>query len=272
LIRYLTTLIFLLGAVAAPVALRARGGDRHKLAPPAAPPPLPDQPADISPVKDRLRVLTDGKNHYLALIPFGPAEHLYYGDGKSFYAQRVIGSSRVGQESFQLTFWEPRATAPYEASLQLRDQTYRLQCEERITPLRLLPEAEGKAIIDAARFSTPRWKHQAHALARDDRGVYYYVDQLRDPESSKSFRIYAGPKGSMKPLAMLNVVSDSQGEIFSTAAGDLRLVLDRKETFWIKNRRRTPLLSLPVDENRGLIYTDLGVYTGQRLGTPCDDL
>jgi hypothetical protein len=35
---------------------------------------------------------------------------------------------------------------------------------------------------------------------------------------------------------------------------------------------RILLISLPLDDNRVLIYTDLGVYAGQRLGTPCDDL
>ena len=29
---------------------------------------------------------------------------------------------------------------------------------------------------------------------------------------------------------------------------------------------------LPIDDNAVMIYTDLGVYTGQPLGTPCDDL
>jgi hypothetical protein len=28
----------------------------------------------------------------------------------------------------------------------------------------------------------------------------------------------------------------------------------------------------PIEDNRVFIYTDLGVYAGQRLGTPCDDL
>jgi hypothetical protein len=27
---------------------------------------------------------------------------------------------------------------------------------------------------------------------------------------------------------------------------------------------------LPVEDNVALIYADLGVYTGQPLGTPCD--
>jgi len=28
---------------------------------------------------------------------------------------------------------------------------------------------------------------------------------------------------------------------------------------------------VPVEENLPLIYNELGVYTGARLGTPCDD-
>jgi hypothetical protein len=49
-------------------------------------------------------------------------------------------------------------------------------------------------------------------------------------------------------------------------------VLDRKETVWIHHNQRTPLSNLPVEDNHVLIYSDLGVYTGERLGTPCDDL
>ena len=30
--------------------------------------------------------------------------------------------------------------------------------------------------------------------------------------------------------------------------------------------------AVPVEDNHVLIYTDLGVYTGEPLGTPCDDL
>jgi hypothetical protein len=228
--------------------------------------------SDIGAIKDQLKIVGDGKGHFIAVVPFGAGKDLYYGDGKTFHAQRVFSSGSSGTESFSLSFWEPRVSAPYKASFDLRDGKYRVQCDERITELPALSEDEGRALIAGARFLTARWKHRAHALARDDRGTYYYVDRVREPEDSKIFRLYVGPKGSMKPLKMLNIVSDSQGEIFSTAGGELRLVLDKKETVWIKRNKRTTLSNLPVDDNHVLIYTDLGVYAGQRLGTPCDDL
>ncbi len=84
------------------------------------------------------------------------------------------------------------------------------------------------------------------------------------------FRLYSGPRGSMKPLKMVNVVSDSEGDIFSTKSGELRLVLDKKESAWVQKGKRQQLKSLPVEDNVALIYSDLGVYVGQPLGTPCD--
>jgi hypothetical protein len=229
-------------------------------------------PADISAVKDKLKVLTDGKRHFVAVVPFGPSEHLYYGDGTSFYAQRVFGSSSSGSESFDFTFWEPRVKARYQASFEFREGKFRVQCQERKTELHPLPDEEARALLDRARFFAPRWRHRAHALARNERGTYYYVDRLREPEDSKSFRIFAGPKGSTRPLKMINVVSDSEGEVFATRSGDLRLVLARNEAVWVQKKTRTRLIPLPVEDNHVLIYSDLGVYTGQRLGTPCDDL
>jgi len=41
---------------------------------------------------------------------------------------------------------------------------------------------------------------------------------------------------------------------------------------WIKGRARKSLTNVPVALNAQLIYRDLGVYDGKRLGTPCDDL
>jgi hypothetical protein len=228
--------------------------------------------ADISAVKDKLKILTDGKGHYVAVVPFGPSEHLYYGDGRSFFAQRVFGSSSSGTESFDFTFWEPRVKARYQASFEFREGKFQVQCEERKTVLTPLADGENRAVLEQARFFGPRWSHRAHALARDERGTYYYVDRAREPEDSKSFRIFAGMKGSTKKLKMVNVVSDSEGEVFATRSGDLRLVLARNEATWVRGKKRTKLIPLPVEDNHVLIYTDLGVYTGQRLGTPCDDL
>jgi hypothetical protein len=274
-----STLLALAATALTPVAgsanAKTKGGPRAgKETPPGIPADVAAVAAiaAIAAIRADLKILTDGKTHYLAVVPFGAGRDLYYGDGKTFYAQRVVSSGSVGKESFNYSFWEPRVNAPYQASFELRDGRYRVQCDERLTELTPLPDAENQAMIESARFFAPRWRTLAHALARDDRGTYYFVDRGREPEDSKTYRLYAGLKGSMKPLKMLNIVSDSQGEIFSTPAGELRLVIDRRETVWIHHNQRTSLINLPVEDNHTLIYTDLGVYAGQRLGTPCDDL
>ena len=72
---------------------------------------------------------------------------------------------------------------------------------------------------------------------------------------------------------MTNVVCDSEGDIFSTKTGDAAAgARSSNETPGSRARSARRSVNLPVEDNHILIYTDLGVYTGQRLGTPCDDL
>jgi hypothetical protein len=232
---------------------------------------------DVSSYKEKLRVLTDGKGHYVAVMPFtigdGPETGLlFYGDGKTFWAQRRHGGGRQGNETFDTSFWDPRATAPYKASFGYRDKKFTLVCEDRKTELTLLPKDEGQKMIEGAKFMAPRWTRRAYALARDNKGGYYYVDKAREPEGNKDFRVFRGPKGAVKPLKMVNVVSDSEGDIFTTSAGKLRLVLSKNEQAWLQGGKTVKLTPVPIDENATMIYTELGVYSGERLGTPCDDL
>lgn len=230
-------------------------------------------PLDLAAVKDKLVLLTDGKQHFVAIVPFGDAfENFYYGDGKTFWAQRVIGGGSSGTESFDRVFWEPRVKARWKASFDFKDGKYTILCDERKTELTASADAERTASLAEARFFAPRWKHQAYALARDNQGKYYFVDKLREPEQSRSFRLFVGMKGNLKPQKMINVVSDSEGDIFATRSGSLRLILDKHETTWVAGKIKMPLISLPLEDNHVLIYTDLGAYTGERLGTPCDDL
>jgi hypothetical protein len=232
-----------------------------------------DATVDITAVRDKLVILHDGKQHYVAVVPFGDtSEHLYYGDGKRFYAQRVSGGGRKGDTEWSRTFWEPRVDAGWKGSIDFRDGKYRVQCGSQATEFSPLPADERAAMLKAAAFAKPLWLHQAYALVRDNKGTYYFVDRLREPENSKAFRLFVGPRGSLKLMKMTNVVSDSQGDIFSTKKGELRLVLDRQNPIWAAGKAETALVKLPLDENVVLIYTDLGVYAGQRLGTPCDDL
>jgi hypothetical protein len=244
-----------------------------KKAVPAAP-PIAEAPAvDISEVKDKLQILGDGKQHYIVVDPWGePHKHLYYGDGKRFHALRVITTSREGKTAWRRTFWEPRVDAPWKGGVGLRQGKYEAQCGERATELQPLPAEEQAKMLASATFHGPLWKHRAYALARDNKGTYYYVDRPREPDNSKAFRLFSGPRGNLKPLRMTNVVSDSQGDIFTTKKGELRLVLDKKRPVWFAGKKETELVGLPIEDNAMMIYTDLGVYAGQRLGTPCDDL
>jgi hypothetical protein len=228
---------------------------------------------DVAAVKSKLKVISDGKGHLLALVPFEISDELiFWGDGKTFWQLRTYGGSADGNKSFDRNFWEPRVVEGYKAELSFRDGKYQVQCDKRVTELKPLADAEAAALIGKARFVRPRWNHRAYALARDDEGNYYYVDKVREPEELKSFRLYAGPKGRMKLQKMTNVVSDSQGDIFATRTGQLRLILDKKESTWVHGKARKPLTLVPVEDNHVMIYTDLGVYSGEPLGTPCDDL
>jgi hypothetical protein len=235
----------------------------------------PEEPAlDISSIKDQLQVLTDGKQHYVVVEPWGPDDkHLYYGDGKRFYRLRSPSGGREGRVAWDRTFWEPRVPALWQGGVGMRKgESPQVQCGKRKTELKPV-EGEARAkLLDEAKFYAPLWKYHAYALARDEKGNYYYVDRPREPENNKAFRLYAGPRGNLKPLKMTNVVSDSQGDIFSTKKGELRLVLDKKQSKWVAGKKEIELVSLPIQENHIMIYTDLGVYAGQRLGTPCDDL
>jgi hypothetical protein len=236
-----------------------------------------DDAVDVSEYKDKLKVLTDGKGHYLTVMPFtigdGPdTGYLFYGDGKTFWAQRRYGGFRSGDEAFDNAFWDPRVASGYQASFGFRDKKWTVQCGERVTELKALEKPEADKLLADAKFMKPRWTRKAYALARDNSGTYYFVDRMREPEDSKDFRVFRGPKGAVKPQKMVNVVNDSEGDIFITKAGKLRLVLDKHETTWVEGGKSLKLTPLEVGDNHVMIYSELGVYAGEKLGTPCDDL
>jgi hypothetical protein len=232
-----------------------------------------DDTVDISSVKSKLRVVGDGKHHYLAFNPDNFLdEFLFWGDGKTFWSLRAISGGAEGNVRFDRSFWEPRTSRPHNASFDFKDGKYSVRCEDRVTDLAPVADPETRALVDGARFLRPRWKRQAYALARDNTGRYFYVDRLREPEDNKSFRLFVGQKGAMKLQKMVNVVSDSEGDIFATKTGSLRLILDKHELLWVAGKKQTKLVGLEPRDNAGLIYSELGVYAGEPLGTPCDDL
>lgn len=236
-------------------------------------PAAADDTAEITGVKDKLRVFSDGKKHYIALVPFeysGP--NFFYGDGTTFWQQRSFGGGRDAETSFSRSFWDPRAKAPADSMFHYQNGKYALRCSERETAFTPLPDAEGAKMIASSKFLRPRWKHQSYWLARDSKAHYYYVDRMREPEGNKSFRLFVGPKGSLKAQKMTKVVSNAKGDIFATKSGELRLVMSGAEGAWVKGKTKQALSIISIEDNHILLYSDLGVYTGEKLGTPCDDL
>ena len=240
----------------------------------------PSPSVDVTAYRDKLVVLGDGKGHFVAVTPMpGDERALFYGDGKTFYQVRLVGMSRNG-DKWEHAFAEPRLTegAREEGSgyVAFDGKSYRVDCGKRTTAVTAIAAAEAKTMLGSAKFLRSPRKFRPYALARDDRGTYYYVDRGYHPEDKERFRVFAGLKGNMKLQQMKSVVSDPSGDVFATKTGTLRLVLNKEpqELKWIHGAKPTGLIRVSLDINTMVasIYNEFGVYTGERLGTPCDDL
>ncbi len=254
----------------------AKKDEAPKTEAPAEDAPTDEQYAiDVSAAKQRMAVLTDGKQHYVVVVPFARDDDdkmTFWGDGKTFFRLRVRSSFASGNEQWSQGFYDQRFVEGYKSTLDFKDKTYSVECDERISKLTRLGDADALKMIEGAKFYKARFKRDPYALARDDKGNYYYVDRALLPENNKNFRLYVGPKGNLALTKLVNVVSDSEGDIFSTKAGELRLVLNKNDAKWIANKEKTELTNVPVEDNVPMIFMELGVYAGVPLGTPCDEL
>ena len=230
---------------------------------------------DISANKATMMVLTDAEGDvYVVDTVWGSGDHLtFYGEGggKDLYQLRVFGGGADGGTGqFDYRFWSPRVESQADIGRKASGEFF-VQCGDVETILKKMSDGDARKVLDKGVFHRPLWKRQAHVLARDDSGTYYFVDRLRDEEGGKGHRIFAGPSGGMKELPMTNVIADSVGEIYATKKGELRMVTSNEETSWIKGGKKATLTRVPVEPNVKLIYGDLGVYPAG-LGTPCDDM
>jgi hypothetical protein len=257
----------------------------------AAGPALATPPADVpfdvpEEVKAVMTVLTDGKGRFWAAADnrlnrpaasdkIDRRNFVFVGDGKTFRRMRPERGGVRGPDMFYYFLWDPRVEGHDKVGVFLNEGKYGVYCGEHRQALTRLSAADEKATLAQATFVEGPMARAEYALARDDRGVYYYVD--RSLSLSADFRLFVGPRGGMKPQKMKNVVRDSAGDVFASRTGELRLVLDKKEGgkqegTWVRGRKRTPLIVLPLDDNEGLIYNELGVYVGVPYGSPCDQL
>ena len=233
-----------------------------------------DHVLNLGKMRERMIVLGDGQGHYL--VHFAPVpefdERLYYGDGKTF---SVVPSQSwiwdTDDQTYAIQFADPRFPAR-QTEFRYENGKYSVQCGDQITELRYPKGSVVKGILAKAKFVRSPFDWTPHTLARNDEGEYFYVDRGRWDDNSKRYRVFKGFKGDLKQQKLKNIVNDSEGEIFSTQAGQLRLVQNRTEYWWVSNQQKEKLTIVPPGKNIGLIYNDLGVYSGERFGTPCDDL
>ncbi len=234
------------------------------------------KPIDVKPVIDKLDVYRDDTG--MVLVTPNPVtfnteteKWVFYGDGKTMYQQRVIGNSISGTQ-VAWVIWSPRAKGISQAFVSAKPSGVEVRCragKDGHQLLSLVPADQAKALLAKAKFLPPLWQRTAQFLARDDDGVYFYVDRLQDDFGGKGYRVFSGKKGSMKQLSMTNIVSDSAGEIYSTKTGELKIVAGSDgKAFWKKGGKKTELTVLDLQPNRYLIYRDLGVYG--TLGVICD--
>jgi len=253
-----------LPALAAPASVKAE--------------PTP-KPIDPKPVLDKLLAFRDDLGGiYIVPAPDSFANlndasaWVFYGDAKAVYQQRIFSSSSSSGQHYEWGMWAPRAKIS-TAHIGPVDNKLAVTCSPTTNrPLTQLRADETKSLFERVTFYPPLWRRQAKFLARDENGVYYYVDELRAEHGGSGHRVYVGQKGAMKLMAMTNVVSDSAGEIYATKSGQLKIIAETKgpAAFWIKGRKKFPLTVLEAADNRYLIYRDLGIYG--TLGAICDDL
>ncbi|MDB4977748.1 MAG: hypothetical protein JWN48_6089 [Myxococcaceae bacterium] len=230
---------------------------------------------------ERTSVCADLEQKHVVLVGPREAPHkgMAYGDGKQFAFVRTPEQLGEGW------FFDPRQRNDQNSEdfrgLDLRlfshvepdakSGTCKLVCGARETSLKLVTGAPKDAILDGASYVASPMEREPYALARDKAGTYYFVDRGVTEQTARDFRLYKGPRGKLRPLPMKDVVADSEGEIFASTSGKLRLVLGKQSAQWIAGSTST-LLLLPLSQNYPLIYNELGVYLRARLGVPCDDL
>lgn len=224
---------------------------------------------DTTNYRGDLQLWSDGKSHFIAVDK--KLEHLFYGDGKTFYETSVFTTSSDGKTS-QATLRDQRYDMQSQTEVTVaKDNTMTVTCGKRVTKMTQQSGDEAKSTLEKGAFLRGPHNYRPYALSRDDSGTYYFVDRGRYPDNERNFRVFIGPRGNMKEQKLKNIVHDSAGDIFATPKGDLRLIVGTKAE-WVRESQRVTLVDLPIEDNVPMIYNELGAYSKIRLGTPCDDL
>lgn len=229
---------------------------------------------------DRALFCTDDKGLHVGIKPQRAPKSwtnhgkriLYYGDDKSLRQVRKIINNISDNKWFEPRYPSKRRRRNYTGAIyfQKNKKTCSLRCGDKTRKMRPMSSEEVKKLLKNAQLKGVMKRRVPHGLARNRRGVYYYVDRAAG-KPARDYRFYKGPLGKLKRMKMTNIVSDSKGDVFATPNGKLRLVLEKEHSFWMRGKRKEKLINVPIEKNYALIFNELGVYLGKPYGTPCDE-
>jgi hypothetical protein len=71
------------------------------------------------------------------------------------------------------------------------------KCGARKIPLEVVRPQERDRVLANAKYEPAPWKRQAHVLARDSHGnyYYYYADRYQRELGGKHYRVFVGRRG-----------------------------------------------------------------------------
>ena len=118
-----------------------------------------DPAADIRAARDSGLVVHDGKGHYIVFGVADPAagdlsELVFYGDGKTFYRQRIFSSET--DPTLQERVWsilDDRMGMDRDRSkLAIEKGVYSMRCRDVKTPLTALDPKDARKLLAKAAF------------------------------------------------------------------------------------------------------------------------
>lgn len=230
--------------------------------PPWAEKRLPKGEVDLS----KLVFATDGKGNYVASEP-SLSGKMVAGTTKGLFLQRVFGGGTDGKGGFDLSFWDPRGR---NNSFQREGNTFELRCGDKTVSLKPVSATQVKRLFAKTPLNDVRWQRSAHVLARDEEGIYYFVDRPRDEKAEQDYRIYVGQRGKVSVYAAQLLASDAAGEIFQFGGSRISVSTRDGKAEIRHGEVVRPLIYLDMQRHASLAYGALGAYKGESLGTPCD--
>lgn len=220
-----------------------------------------------------LQVATDGEGNYVAFSDKrGYEGPIFAGSDTAVFEQRIAGGSRNGITAWSAYFWDPRVRARWQASFHMKNGVYHLQCGESEVALEVLEADESDAYVKQVQFYQVRWQRQAHFIARDDLANYYFLDRALSPPGNQDYRLFVGSRGQARHVPLTDTIVDGGGALFVSAQGRLLLKEAGSQTTatWAVGSSQIALTPLDLYRQAAMVYTTLGAYGGQSLGTPCD--